>query len=82
MKLERRAQIAELIQKQRTVNNAELMERFGISIETVRRDLDALERQGVLRKVYGGAVVNVICMAVGVVAALMLDKFNQKHAKE
>ena len=59
MKLERRAQIAELIQKQRTVNNAELMERFGISIETVRRDLDALERQGVLRKVYGGAVVNV-----------------------
>ena len=59
MKLERRAQSAELIQKQRTSNNAELMERFGISIETVRRDLDALERQGVLRKVYGGAVVNV-----------------------
>ena len=31
---------------------------------------------------FGGAVVNVICMVVGVVAALMLDKFNQKHAKE
>ncbi len=59
MKLERRAQIADLIKKQRTVNNAELMERFDISIETVRRDLDDLEKQGVLRKVYGGAVVNV-----------------------
>ena len=59
MKLERRAQIADLIKQQRTVNNAELMERFHISIETVRRDLDFLEREGVLRKVYGGAVANV-----------------------
>ena len=58
MKLERRAQIADLIKQQRTVNNAELMERFGISIETVRRDLDYLEQEGILRKVYGGAVVN------------------------
>ena len=60
MKLERRAQITELIKKQKTVNNAELMERFGISIETVRRDLDALEKQGVLRKVYGGAVISIL----------------------
>lgn len=58
MNLERRAQIADLIKQQRTVKNAELMERFGISIETVRRDLDYLEKQGVLRKVYGGAVVS------------------------
>jgi DeoR/GlpR family transcriptional regulator of sugar metabolism len=59
LKLERRGQITELINRQKTVTNAELMERFGISIETVRRDLDYLEQQGVLRKVYGGAVVNV-----------------------
>ena len=49
----------ELITRQRTVTNAELMERFGVSIETVRRDLDYLEQQGVLRKVYGGAALNV-----------------------
>lgn len=36
------------------------MERFGISIETVRRDLDYLEKQGVLRKVYGGAVASML----------------------
>lgn len=58
MKVERRGQIAELISRQRTVNNAELMERFDISIETVRRDLEYLEQQGVLRRVYGGAVAN------------------------
>lgn len=30
----------------------------------------------------GGCVVNVICLAVGVVAALLLDKFNQKYEKK
>ena len=59
MKLERRGQIADLINQQKTVTNADLMERFGVSIETVRRDLDYLEQQGVLRKVYGGAVANI-----------------------
>ncbi len=34
------------------------MDCFGISIETVRRDLEYLEQQGYLRRVYGGAVVN------------------------
>jgi len=59
VKLERRQQIVDLITRQRTVNNAELMEKFDISIETVRRDLEYLEQQGVLRRVYGGAVINV-----------------------
>lgn len=56
LKLERRDQIAALISQKRTVTNAELMEMFDISIETVRRDLSTLERQGVLERVYGGAV--------------------------
>ena len=58
MKLDRRNQIADMITRQRTVKNAELMEKFDISIETVRRDLEYLEKQGILRRVYGGAVVN------------------------
>lgn len=56
MNQERRKQIVELINQNRTVTNGELMERFGISIETVRRDLAYLERQGCLERVYGGAV--------------------------
>lgn len=58
MKQDRHNQILDLITQQRTVTHSELMERFGISIETVRRDLDCLEQQGFLRKVYGGAVLN------------------------
>lgn len=56
MKLARRNEIIDLISEQRTIKNSELMERFDISIETVRRDLEYLEQQGYLRRVYGGAV--------------------------
>ena len=56
MNHERRSQIVELINKNGMIKNAELMDRFGISIETVRRDLEYLERQGYLERVYGGAV--------------------------
>lgn len=58
MKLDRRNQIIDMITEKRTVKNSELMERFDISIETVRRDLEYLEEQGYLRRVYGGAVLN------------------------
>lgn len=30
----------------------------------------------------GGCIVNIICLVAGIVAALMLDKFNQKYAIE
>ena len=59
VKLDRRQQIVELITRQKKKKNGELMERFDISIETVRRDLEYLEQQGYLRRVYGGAVANV-----------------------
>lgn len=80
MKVERREQIADLINQQRTVTNAELMERFGISIETVRRDLDYLEQQGILRKVYGGAVVNVSLSTEAEYASRSKTNFQQKNA--
>lgn len=39
------------------VSVVELARDFGVTTETVRRDLDALERAGALRRVHGGAVV-------------------------
>ena len=80
MKLERRGQITELINRQKTVTNAELMQRFGISIETVRRDLDYLEQQGVLRKVYGGAAVNVSLNSEPEYANRSRTNYEQKNA--
>ena len=56
MNHERRSKIIELLNKQNTITNAELMETFNISIETVRRDLAYLEERGLIDKVYGGAV--------------------------
>src|SRR5215471_21523273 len=38
------------------VSVSELSHRLGVSEMTVRRDLDALERQGLARRVHGGAV--------------------------
>ena len=46
-----------MLEEQQTVTNKELMECFDISIETVRRDISYLEKQGILTKVYGGAVL-------------------------
>ena len=80
MKLERRSQIVELITRQKTVTNAELMERFGVSIETVRRDLDYLEQQGVLRKVYGGAAINISLSAEPEYTSRAQANFQQKNA--
>ena len=57
MNQERRDQIVKMAKENRVVKNRELMERFGISIETVRRDLKYLEKQGLLECVYGGAVL-------------------------
>ena len=57
MNQERRNQIVEMIREKQVVKNTELMERFGISIETVRRDLQYLEEHGLLERVYGGAVL-------------------------
>lgn len=57
LSVERQALIVQLVREKQLVKVADLMERFGVSDMTVRRDLDSLEKQGVLKKVYGGAVL-------------------------
>lgn len=52
---ERRLEIIETVRTQLLVRADELALRFGVSVETIRRDLLALERQGFVRRVYGGA---------------------------
>lgn len=53
---ERRVKIAELVASQQSVTVSELMKRFDVSIETIRRDLECLEKQRVLSRVHGGAI--------------------------
>lgn len=56
MNRDRQNKIVEMLKEKHTIKNEELIKRFGISIETVRRDLAYLESQGLLERVYGGAV--------------------------
>ncbi|WP_223167710.1 DeoR/GlpR family DNA-binding transcription regulator [Nonomuraea sp. SYSU D8015] len=51
----RQSQIADLILGQGSMTAQELAEMFGVSVMTIHRDLDELERQGVLRKARGVA---------------------------
>lgn len=51
---QRQAEIAEHVLAQGSVSAADLVERFRVSLMTIHRDLDELERQGVVRKFRGG----------------------------
>ncbi|WP_348787116.1 DeoR/GlpR family DNA-binding transcription regulator [Leifsonia sp. NPDC080035] len=53
---ERQGLIERLLVDEGRVAVVDLSERFGVTTETVRRDLDALEQAGALRRVHGGAV--------------------------
>ena len=53
---ERKKYILEMLNQHNKVKASEVAEKFGVSMETVRRDLEELEGGGYLRRVYGGAV--------------------------
>lgn len=53
---QRRAVILDEVRRRGGVRVNELTKRLGVSDMTVRRDLDALARQGAVEKVHGGAV--------------------------
>jgi len=56
MKSNRLMQIKQLLLKEGKLTNTDLCRRFGISMATARRDLDILEAEGIIRRIYGGAV--------------------------
>ncbi|MFJ5229346.1 DeoR/GlpR family DNA-binding transcription regulator [Kitasatospora sp. NPDC088391] len=53
---QRRALILDLVRRTGAVRVAGLVEQFGVSDMTIRRDLDELARAGEVEKIYGGAV--------------------------
>lgn len=53
---QRKEFILQILDREGKVNVLPLAHRFMVSSETIRRDLDVLEREGQLRRVYGGAV--------------------------
>jgi DeoR family fructose operon transcriptional repressor len=53
---ERQQAIAELVMSRGRASVADLAQTYDVTTETVRRDLAALDRTGILRRVHGGAV--------------------------
>lgn len=54
--MDRRSKMLEYVIEQERVDVSELSERFGVSQVTVRKDLDHLERNGLVRRQHGYAV--------------------------
>ena len=51
----RRQQMLNLLEETGTLNVAELADRFGVSLVTIRKDLDELGAEGLLERTFGGA---------------------------
>ena len=51
--------IKKILQTEKKVVVAELSTSFGVTEETIRRDLEKLENEGVLTRTFGGAVLNI-----------------------
>lgn len=55
--VQRRDAIKAMLLEKESVSINEVIDRFGISVETARRDFDALADEGFLNKIYGGATL-------------------------
>ena len=56
--IERRRKIMERLVQDRKIYVSDLSRFFNVTEETIRRDLEKLEGQNLLRRSYGGAVLN------------------------
>ena len=56
---ERQQAIADLVGRRGRVSVVDLANRFDVTTETVRRDLSALERIGLVRRVHGLSLIHI-----------------------
>jgi len=63
---ERRLAIVELAQKDGRIDVVNAANAFSVAVETIRRDLDVLQRRGLMRRVHGGAIA--------------LDRFSREYS--
>ena len=57
MKIDRRRKIHETLKERHNISINELCDMFGVSKNTIRRDIADLEEKGIIEKVYGGIVL-------------------------
>ncbi len=54
---ERRLELVALAREVGKVDAGNAAKRFNVAVETIRRDLDLLQRQGIMRRVHGGGIL-------------------------
>ena len=55
--MERQQRITDILQENGIVQVSRLAEEFGVSELTIRRDLDQMEDEGLLKRTHGGATI-------------------------
>jgi DeoR family transcriptional regulator of aga operon len=76
---ERRQIITTLVRERGSVQVAPLAERFGVSMQTIRKDLHFLTKRGVAERSYGGAI---LAGAVNVMAEPPVEAKRSIHTDE
>ena len=56
--VQRHAETLGMLTRDRAVSVEDLAAHLNVSLSTIRRDLDELERQGIVRRVHGGAILH------------------------
>jgi DeoR/GlpR family transcriptional regulator of sugar metabolism len=77
--IERQKQIMALLKSKKSITVSELSQKFYIGEATIRRDLDKLEKKGLLKRTYGGAV---LVEGLDMEIPLSVREAEQKNEKE
>lgn len=77
---ERQAHIIDHLREHRVIKITDIVSRFGVSNLTARRDLDVLQEQKIVRRVYGGAILSADPATLGR-PDVLLPSGNQAQAK-
>ncbi|BFH62543.1 DeoR/GlpR family DNA-binding transcription regulator [Paenibacillus azoreducens] len=80
LSVERKTAILDRLHANGKVNAADLARLLDVSMETIRRDLDVLEREGYLKRVHGGAVK--VNFQLGEPPFVQRRQVRQKEKKE
>ncbi|WP_392561832.1 DeoR/GlpR family DNA-binding transcription regulator [Orbus sturtevantii] len=78
----RRNKIAQLIASRENFKVGELAKIFNVSTETIRKDLIFLDRQGIVKKSHGGAIINEVNLKSSVEKPLSIKELENKEYKK